>query len=88
MSIREWSGWRIAAVWLAWPALLLAVAAAATALVVWRPAPGVMRVRAQLPPQLSDVSGRVDSVLAAALLLLGPPALLTGLWLWRRARPR
>ena len=88
MSFREWSGWRIAFIWLVWPASLLSIGLATAAIVIWRPAPDMVRARVQLPAQWSDFSVGIDSVPAIALPFVAPPALLTAVWVWRRTRSR
>ena len=36
MSLRDWSVWRIVAVWLGWPVLLAALGLAAIFIAIWR----------------------------------------------------
>ena len=85
-GLATWSNRRVRALWLAWFALVGCL----VAVKLWRhwqrqaPAP----VSAGLPEQHTDYvySVVLDDValLKTALLLLGPPALLTALWLYLR----
>ena len=90
MSLREWTGWRVAAAWVLW--LVLACAGALGA--------AVMYARAHEPPAPSTTGPAGGPVIgetyrSVALdgwlvigVLLGPPALLTATWLWHRRQRR
>lgn len=87
MSLRDWSPWRIALIWLAWPASVAFALFVVATVIVWRSESRAMHARAALPAQYSDF--RIDTSRPAALAFwLGPPLLLTAIWLWRRTRGR
>jgi hypothetical protein len=85
MSLRHWSPLRIAAIWLAWP-FVLACIGVVLIIIAIRNEPHAIPGRVMLPVQWSDISVEVDNAWMAGLALLGPPALLTAIWLWRRRR--
>ena len=84
MNLRAWPLWRIILIWLAWPISVALVLVATAAIIVWRSEARPVGARVVLPPQYSDFSFHVGSVPAALLVWVGPPFLLTLLWLWRR----
>ena len=84
MSLRAWSPWRITLVWLAWPITLALGRVATGSILVWRAEARAVQARAVLAPQYSDFTLQIGSVPAALLVWVGPPLLLTLLWLWRR----
>ena len=87
MGLRDWPARRIALVWLAWPAVIALAMFVLMAVITWRPTPDALRVR-MLPPEWSDFTLSVSNYPVALLYLLGPPALLTGIWVWHRSRLR
>ena len=87
MSLRDWPPWRIALVWLAWPASVVLAVFMAAAIVVWRSELHAAHARAALPAQFGDFRIQM-SVPAALAFWFGPPLILTVIWLWRRSRER
>ena len=89
MSLREWTGGRVAAAWVLW--FVLACGGALVAAIVY--------ARAHEPPA-SGTTGHaagpaIGSSFSIALngwlilgVLVGPPALLTAAWLWQRRQHR
>ena len=86
MSLRDWSPWRIAIIWVAWPASLILAFIAAGAVTVWRADARAVRARVALPRQYSDFSVQFDNAPVVLAFWCGPPLLLTLVWLWRRSR--
>ena len=81
--LREWPGSRVAAVWVVWPALLLAAAFGLALIALWlapssRPGgPGAITAWMRL-----DLVG----VLRLSAVVFGPPAMLTLVWAYARRR--
>lgn len=84
MSLREWSVWRIVAVWLGWPVLLAALGLAAIFIAIWRTSTSLPPGAAALPRQGGDFVVVLPPGPAVLLLVLAPPALVTAAWLWQR----
>ena len=90
MSLREWTGWRVTAAWVLW--FVLACGGALAAAIVY--------ARAHEPPAPRATGHAAGPVIGPSFsialngwlilgVLLGPPALLTAIWLWkRRQHPR
>jgi hypothetical protein len=88
MSLREWSVWRIVAVWLGWPLLATALGFIALLVALWRAAPPLPAGATALPNQGADfaVAFSWPPGLIIAVAALAPPAILTAVWLWQRGR--
>ncbi|MFL5563207.1 MAG: hypothetical protein ACJ79K_17205 [Gemmatimonadaceae bacterium] len=84
MSLRAWPLWRIILIWLAWPVALALVFVGTAAFIVWRSEARAIKTHAMLPPQYSDFTLQVGSIPVALVMWVGPPLLLTLLWVWRR----
>jgi hypothetical protein len=84
MKLRGLSSQHVIAVWIGWPILLYAILIARTLFALRHQPPETRGGAVVLPPQLDDVTVTVSSRPLLALVLLGPPALVTALWLWRR----
>ena len=84
MGLRAWPLWRIILIWVAWPVSLALVLVATATVIVWRSEARPVSSDAILPPQYSDFRFQVGSIPVALLVWVGPPLLLTLLWLWRR----
>ena len=90
MSLREWTGWRVAAAWVLW-AVLASGAAFGAALAYAFARDGAAPRAAGPAAGPAIVSPRLTIELNTGLVLLGllgPPALLTAAWLWQRLRHR
>ena len=89
MNLREWTGWRVAAAWVLWFVLALGGAlgaAIAYARIHEPPAPSGTRQGAG-PTIGPSYSLALDGRFVLGVLL-GPPALLTAVWLWQRVQRR
>lgn len=93
MSLREWTGGRIAALWVLWLILALggALAVAVAYTLWWAPVLGAVPAESSVPGGLQLTGGggvevRSGVVLLVLVALVLPPAVLTAAWLRQRGR--
>ena len=88
MSLWEWSGVRVAAAWVLWIVLVIGGALATAVVYVLRHQPPAGAGHSAGPTIVGpQYSLRFDGRPVLAVIL-GPPALLTAVWLWQRWRHR
>ena len=89
MSLGEWTGWRVSAAWVLW--MVLASAGALAAAITY--------ARGHGPPASNTAGHAAGPVIGPGYsielngwlvvgVLLGPPALLTAVWVWQRRQSR
>ena len=77
--LRQWSGSRIAAVWVLWPALLVLTAGVALGVAFWRI--GAMHAPSEAThTSITFTRLALGRALLLAAVIFGPPALLTAAW--------
>ena len=89
MSIREWTGWRVTAAWVLW--LVLACGAALGLAIAYthaHPAPTPSTTGHTAGPVIGPTYSIALNGWLVLGVLLGPPALLTVVWLWQRRQDR
>ena len=83
MSLREWSGGRVAAAWVLWFVLAFGCGLAAAVVYMLRHQPATAAGGAGPTIVGPEYSMRFDGRPVLAVLL-GPPVLLTAIWFWQR----